>query len=162
VFFGLSIKDVRKLASDLAEKYKLPHTFYKENNMEGKKWFYAFMLRNPQLSVRQPEATSLTRAKGFNRDNVLHFFYLLESNIAKFGFTPDKIFVEDESGFGTVQKRPQKNSCTESKISGRRCCKWRRRGLAQSRAEQNYDASRLAVYRQSVRLGDKPLEPHDQ
>jgi hypothetical protein len=31
----------------------------------------------------------------------------LESNIAKFGFTPDKLFNVDESGFSTVQKRPQ-------------------------------------------------------
>jgi hypothetical protein len=59
------------------------------------------MRRNPQLSVRQAEATSLARARGFNRD-------LLESNIAKFVFTPDKIFNVDESGFSTVQKRPHK------------------------------------------------------
>jgi hypothetical protein len=32
---------------------------------------------------------------------------LLESNVAKFGFTPDKISNVDESGFSTVQKRPQ-------------------------------------------------------
>jgi hypothetical protein len=30
---GLSIKDVRKLAFDLAEKYKLPHTLNKERKM---------------------------------------------------------------------------------------------------------------------------------
>jgi hypothetical protein len=40
------------------------------------------MQRNTQLSVRQPEATSLSRAKRFNRDDVLHFLHLLESNIA--------------------------------------------------------------------------------
>jgi hypothetical protein len=66
------------------------------------------MRRNPQLSVRQPEATSLARAKGSNRDNVLHVFDLLESNIAKFGFSPDKIFNLDESGFSNVQKRSHK------------------------------------------------------
>jgi hypothetical protein len=33
---GLSIKDVRKLAFDLAEKYKLPHTFNKEKMLVGK------------------------------------------------------------------------------------------------------------------------------
>jgi hypothetical protein len=66
------------------------------------------MRRNPQLSVRHSEATSLARAKGFNTDNVLHFFDLLESNIVKFAFTPDKILNEDEPGFSTVQKRPQK------------------------------------------------------
>jgi hypothetical protein len=112
----MSIKNLRKLAFDLAEKYKLPHTFNREKKLAVKKWFYAFMRRNPQLSIRQSEATSLARAKGFNRYNVLHFFYLLlERNIAKFGFKPDKIFNVDESGFSTAQKRPQKNSCTERK-----------------------------------------------
>jgi hypothetical protein len=32
----------------------------------------------------------------------------LESNIPKFGFTPDKIFNLVESGFSTVQTRPHK------------------------------------------------------
>jgi hypothetical protein len=82
-----SIKDVRKLAFDLAEKYKFPHTLNKETKMERKKLFYAFMRRNPQLSVRQPEATSLATAKGPNRDTVLHYFDLSESNIAKFYYT---------------------------------------------------------------------------
>jgi hypothetical protein len=76
--------------------------------LAGKKWFYAFVRRNPQLSVHQPEATSLARAKGFNWDNVLHFFDLLERNLLKFGFTPEKIFNVDESGFSTVQKRPHR------------------------------------------------------
>jgi hypothetical protein len=76
--------------------------------LTGKKWFYAFMRRNPQLPVRQPETTSLARAKGFSRDNVLHVFDLLESNIAKFLFTPEKIFNVDKSGFSTMQKRPHK------------------------------------------------------
>jgi hypothetical protein len=40
--------------------------------------------------------------------NTLHYFDLLESNVAKFGFTPDKIFNVDESGFSTVPKRPYK------------------------------------------------------
>jgi hypothetical protein len=66
------------------------------------------MRRNPQLSVRQPDATSLARANGFNRDNVLHVFDLWESNITKLGFTPDNIFNLDESRFSTVQKRPHK------------------------------------------------------
>jgi hypothetical protein len=66
------------------------------------------MRRNPQLFVRQPDATSLATAKIFNTDNVLHYFDLSESKIAKFRFTPDKIFNVDECGFGTVQKRPHK------------------------------------------------------
>lgn len=107
-FFGLTIKDVRKLAFDLAEKYNLPHAFNTEKKMAGKKWFYAFIRRNPRLSIRQPEATSLARVKGFNKKNVQHFFDLLESSITKFNLTPDRIFNVDESGFSTVQKRTQK------------------------------------------------------
>jgi hypothetical protein len=36
-----------------------------------------------------------------------YIFDPLESNIAKCGFTSDKKFNVDESGFSTVQKRPQ-------------------------------------------------------
>jgi hypothetical protein len=39
VFFGLSIKDVPKLAFDLAKKYKLPDTFYKEKKLQRKNGF---------------------------------------------------------------------------------------------------------------------------
>jgi hypothetical protein len=76
---GLIVKDVRELAFDLAEKYKLLHTFNKEEKIARKKWFYAFIRRNSQLSVQQPEATSLATAIDFNRNNVLHFFYLLKA-----------------------------------------------------------------------------------
>lgn len=107
-FFGLTIKDVRQLAFDLAENLKLTHTFNTEKKLAGKKWFYSFLRRNPNLTVRQPECTSLARAKGFNKDNVSQFFDLLESSITKYGLTPDRIFNVDESGFNTVQKRPQK------------------------------------------------------
>jgi hypothetical protein len=47
-------------------------------------------------------------AKRSDRDNVLHLFDKWESNITKFGFTPDKIFILDECGFSTVQERPHK------------------------------------------------------
>ncbi|XP_017773660.1 PREDICTED: uncharacterized protein LOC108560565 [Nicrophorus vespilloides] len=48
--FGLTTNEIRKLAFDVAEKHSLPHTFNKEKKIAGKKWFYAFMRRNPQLS----------------------------------------------------------------------------------------------------------------
>jgi hypothetical protein len=88
------IRGVRKLASDLAEKYKLPHTFNKEKKLAGKMVLCAFMRRNRRLSVRQSEATSVATAKGLNRYSVLvlHFSDLLESKIAK-------MFDVDEYGF---------------------------------------------------------------
>jgi hypothetical protein len=84
------------------------------------------------------EATSLARAKGFNRENVLHFFDLLESNIAKLGLHLTRYSTNMSLDTAPCRNVP-KNCCTERKISGRRCCKWRTKGLEQSRAEQSYD-----------------------
>jgi len=59
MYFGLRIDDVRKLAYDLAEANNVPHTFNHEKKMAGKKWFYSFMRRHTELSVRIPESTSI-------------------------------------------------------------------------------------------------------
>ena len=110
-FFGLTIREIRKLAFDIAEKQDLPHSFNKDKKIagkKGKKWFYAFMRRNPQLSLRKPEGTSLARARGFNRENVAHFYDILEKNVNEFQFTAEAIFNVDESGFTMVQKAQQK------------------------------------------------------
>ena len=107
-FFGLTIREIRKLAFDIAEKQALPHSFNKDKKIAGKKWFYAFMRRNPQLSLRKPEGTSLARARGFNRENVAHFYDILEKIVDEFQFTAEAIFNVDESGFTTVQKAQQK------------------------------------------------------
>lgn len=73
-FFGLSTIDVRKLAFEIAEKMKIKHTFNKNLKMAGKGWLNGFRKRNPQLSLRLPEATSLARAEAFNKPQVSKFF----------------------------------------------------------------------------------------
>ena len=77
-FYGLKIEDVRRLAYQLAEKNNIQHKFNEERQMAGKKWCYAFMKRHPELSIRQPESTSMAKVKGFNYENVHQFFDLLE------------------------------------------------------------------------------------
>jgi len=74
LFFGFTINDIRKLAFDIAEKCSLTHNFNKEKKLAGKKWYYGFMKRNSQLCLRQPEATSMARAKGFNKKKCYGFF----------------------------------------------------------------------------------------
>ena len=55
----------------------------------GKKWAVLFMKRN-KLSLRTPEATSLSRAMAFNPVTTKHFFELLQSLLAEYNFPPTK------------------------------------------------------------------------
>lgn len=64
--FGLSTVDVRRLAFELTTKMNLTNNFNKKSKMAGTDWLKGFMSRQPQLSLRVPQATSLSRAVGFN------------------------------------------------------------------------------------------------
>lgn len=108
IFYGVTIKDVRNAAYELAEQNNIKHNFNKIKKQAGKKWFYAFMRRHPQLSLRQPESTSIARCKGFNKENVTQFFELLEKIVDECQLNATKIFNVDESGFSTVAKKCQK------------------------------------------------------
>jgi hypothetical protein len=77
--FCTTVTDLRLLAFEVAELNSIPHRFNKEKQIAGKiKWYYGFMKRHPHLSLRQPEATSMARAAGFNKERVKEFFDLVE------------------------------------------------------------------------------------
>ena len=101
-FYGLSLRDLRSLAFQLAEINELEHPFSKNDRMAGKDWALAFVKRRSELSLRSPEATSLARAVGFNRVQVGKFFTLLNQELGKHEVS--QIFNVDESGITTVQK----------------------------------------------------------
>ncbi|KAJ4436394.1 hypothetical protein ANN_19026 [Periplaneta americana] len=67
----------------------------------------AYLKRHPQL-CRQIEATSLARAKGFNKERIYEFFDLLENISERYKLEFTRIYNVDESGFSTVQKKTQK------------------------------------------------------
>lgn len=106
--FGITIRDVRKLAFQLADRNNLPHNFNLERQMAGKCWYYAFMKRHAELSLRQPESTSMARVKGFNKESVYKYFDILEKIVDDYQLDATRIFNVDESGFSTVQKKNQK------------------------------------------------------
>ncbi|KAB0801682.1 hypothetical protein PPYR_03868 [Photinus pyralis] len=110
LMFGVTIHDVRRLAFELAEKKGVAHNFNKEKGLAGKAWYYGFMKRHPNLSLRQPEKVSLSRVCGFNKENVYKFFDILEKLVDEHGFTAVTMFNVDESGFSTVQKKIKKSS----------------------------------------------------
>ncbi|XP_033231538.1 jerky protein homolog-like [Belonocnema kinseyi] len=107
-FFGLTLTDIRELAFQLAELNNLSHSFNKEKKKAGKDWLYGFLVRHPELSLRNPEKTSLARAKGFNRTVVQSFCDLLESIYTKYEILPTHIYNVDETGISTVPNKPSR------------------------------------------------------
>ncbi|KAG5873751.1 hypothetical protein JTB14_008322 [Gonioctena quinquepunctata] len=65
--FGLTLTDVRELAHELPVENNLCHTFNDTLGMAGKDWLYNFLNRNKNLSLRDPELTSISRAMEFNK-----------------------------------------------------------------------------------------------
>lgn len=103
--FGLTTKDVRRLAFDLAERLQINHPFNPHTKMAGKDWLQGFMRRQGTLSVRTPHATSISRMVGFSRPNVNQFFDILENEIRKVPhFEPSRLWNMDETGIQNVQK----------------------------------------------------------
>ncbi|XP_056645002.1 uncharacterized protein LOC130450573 [Diorhabda sublineata] len=107
-FFGLTLRELRSLVFELAERNNLPHNFNRGKQMAGKCWQYSFLKRYPDLRLRSPEATFRARAMGFDRAVVNNFFDLLERSFAKYQFSPDRIYNVDETGVTTVPKKQSK------------------------------------------------------
>lgn len=76
--------------------------------MAGKKWYYGFMDRNKNLSLWEPQATLLARAKGFNKENVAEIFDILKKLVDDNKIDATSIYNIDETGFSTVQNKCQK------------------------------------------------------
>ena len=101
MMIGLTRHDLMDLAYQLAEINQLDHSFNREKKSASKHWFYDFMKRHHELSLRQAEATSTARARGFNKRSVGEYFDKLEALIDKHSFDAAHV---DESGITTVQK----------------------------------------------------------
>ena len=103
MFFGMTKKELMRLGYQIALSYGVTGLNH-EKKMLGKGWYYGFMGRHPELCLRSPEATSLGRMKGFNRQAVQAFFDLYSRIIQDNSITADRIFNMDETSHSTVQK----------------------------------------------------------
>lgn len=105
---GLTPKQARDLAWQFAKTNRrvYPKT-WDETECAGQDWLYGFMKRQPRLSCRKPEATSLSRGTSFNRKNVNDYFDNLQSVMSKHSFVAKDIWNIDETGLTTVHKPPK-------------------------------------------------------
>lgn len=103
-FYGISPAGLRKIAFEYAEKNNIIHTFSKEKREAGEDWLKGFLKRNPSVSIRKPEPTSIHRIAGFNKEEVDIYFSNLSHVMDKYQFHASKIFNFDESGITGVQK----------------------------------------------------------
>lgn len=106
--YGLSLRDLRSVAYQLAEKNHIKHRFSRKTQLAGYDWACGFRKRHPQLALRSPEPTSVARAQGFNKVAVNGFFDILEDIFDNTRFPPSRIYNVDETSILTVQTKTSK------------------------------------------------------
>ena len=99
--FGLTILQCRSLIFEYAEANQIKHSFDMVSNMAGVDWLTSFREIHG-ITLRAPEATSISRAMGFNRVEVAKFYTLLEEVRSSQAFAASNIYNVDESGLSTV------------------------------------------------------------
>lgn len=100
---GLNYIKIRKLTYELAVK-----NTWDQKQMAGTDWMKAVQKRNETLSLRTPEATSLSRGTGFNRQNVIDFFTNLKNIFDRETFDASETWNIDETNtqpFKTQRKK---------------------------------------------------------
>ena len=88
--FGLTTKDVRRLAFDFETQMNIKHRFNINIKMAGPDWLQGFLSRRPQLSIRKSQPTNIARAIGFNKEQVEHFFKIFQSILTSHSYSPNK------------------------------------------------------------------------
>ncbi|KAJ8939993.1 hypothetical protein NQ314_010933 [Rhamnusium bicolor] len=97
------VKKAKALAEDEQSKYH----FWNKREAAVKDWLAGFIERNSDLSVRQPEATNLSRSTAFNKHNINTFFQKLSDLRERYNFPSSNIYNCDETGCTTVHKPPK-------------------------------------------------------
>ena len=99
---GFSTKSTRLLAYEFALKNKkiCPSSWIK-NKIAGIDWLQSFMRRQPELSLRTPNAASFARSTAFNKHTVVEFFQNLKTVRNRYNYNPNCIYNVDETGLTT-------------------------------------------------------------
>lgn len=116
LYYGLSRQEVETFAYEYAKMLKAlslqpPMQYPAEwdtNLRASNDWYYGFMHRHPQLSLRTPDQISANRAKGFCAINVKKFIDNLSDVLDAGKYQPQQIWNMDETSCSTVPTKPVK------------------------------------------------------
>ncbi|XP_047002592.1 MFS-type transporter clz9-like [Schistocerca americana] len=103
-FYEISSVELRRLVYEYAEANNIQHNFNKISKRAGQDWLSGFLRRNPSVSIRKPQVTSLNRISAFNSSEVKLFFSNLTTVMDVHKFDASRIYNFDETGISTVQK----------------------------------------------------------
>ena len=103
-FFGLTKDAICSLAYEYAVTNNIKNQFNINKKKAGSDRFNCFLKRHPELSLHQPEATSLPQATGFNQVQVGKFYNNLKQLKTEKNIPVARIYNVDESGISTVTK----------------------------------------------------------
>lgn len=116
VFFGLTRDEFKNLAFIYAKKNNLNYPKnWDKYEKAGDDWLLSFLSRHNQISLRTPEATSVARAKGFNKREVGRFYENLEALTVKYDIDASRLYNMDETGISTTTNKPPKVLSTKGK-----------------------------------------------
>jgi len=101
-FYGIGLLELRRIAFELAEQNRIVDPFSRVTKLAGTDWAASFLRRYPELSLRHPEPTSMSRLSGFNRVQVNRFYTFLKAELVTKKFPAQRIFNVDESGITMV------------------------------------------------------------
>ena len=106
--YGLTTVETKKFVYQYsaALKLKVPDQWH-VNKEAGREWLFGFLRRNPTLSIRAPEATSLGRSTSFNKHNVENFFKNVEAVYQRHNYNANQIWNCDETSVTTVHVPPK-------------------------------------------------------
>jgi len=68
--FSFIRDDLRALAYNFANQLKIKHRFNNDTQKARYEWFYSFLSRHPDISVRKSEGLFLARSLSMNRQKV--------------------------------------------------------------------------------------------
>ena len=105
--YGITKSDFKKLVYEVALKNnkKIPSSWHTKQ-IAGDDWYYGFIKRHRNLSLRRPESCSLARVAAFTKHNVQMFYDKLKKLYQEYPSFSDgsRVCNLDETSTSTVAK----------------------------------------------------------